>query len=508
MVGVDSKLYDIERIVKNDYGFNIPIYQRLYVWNEQQVKTLFEDLHTAFITKKQLYYIGGIIVVKNANGNFDLVDGQQRFTTLWLLANELKDCLSLFVKKGEELRLHFSIRENVTKYLKSLEFRSDNSTTDDTDFADLVKISKARKKIEAEISENLKTEKDKENFARFVFEKVKMVITEVPANTDLNKLFETLNNRGEQLQQHEILKSRLLSYIKNLDEWHQYATLWTVCSKMDEYLERTIGKEIYSMKDVANQYRNGFDTSDVLDLFWANGNQQKNIDLIKILKKPEVFKDENVSFKRELEDHPEAEDNEFEPVRSIMSFPQLLLHALRIFLFEAGKEDIDIINEKELLSTFDKYLLKTNDINKKTVKSFFECLFQVRYVFDKYIVKWVEIEKDKEEHLLKIIEKRNQKKGGRSFYLRRLKRESFHGFELLQSILYHSQQNTTQYWLTPFLYWMKEDKPDFEVAYLWLRRLDNTLLSADTQNIPLLRRTWNSMSGFLDSEPSLSTFKE
>ncbi|QNM84584.1 DUF262 domain-containing protein [Polaribacter pectinis] len=507
MVGVDSKLYDIHTIVENEYGFNIPIYQRLYVWTEQQVKTLFEDLFTAYSTKKELYYIGGIIVVKNPNGNFDLVDGQQRFTTLWLLSNELKNILSSFTKKGEELRLHFSIRDNVTYYLKNIENKNGNIDSNETDFADLIKISKARKIIESLITEYLKTDKDQELFAKYIYDNLKMVITEVPYQTDLNKLFETLNNRGEQLQQHEILKARLLSHIKDITEWHQYATLWSVCSKMNEYVERTIAKEIDSSKEIAAQYNNGFKLTDVLNLFRAKEKKQKSINLIEILKTPESYKDESVSFKNNIDNHPETNEDEFEPVRSILTFPQLLLHTLRVFLYDIEQDDIDIINEKELLKTFDNYFLKSDFIDKESVKLFFKQLFEVKCAFDKYIIKWVETSKEKEEHLLKFIDKRNQKKGGWTYYLRRLKKESFHGFELLQSILYHSQQNTTQYWLTPFLYWVKNENPNFNKAYKWLRILDNTLLSSETKGLPLIKRTWNSIPNYLENKPSVSIFQ-
>ena len=65
MDSIASNLTDIKTIVAQEYEFNIPIYQRLYVWTEEQVKTLFEDLHTAYKADKDLYYIGGIITVNN-----------------------------------------------------------------------------------------------------------------------------------------------------------------------------------------------------------------------------------------------------------------------------------------------------------------------------------------------------------------------------------------------------------------------------------------------------------
>lgn len=120
---VESQLINIASVVEEGWEFNIPIYQRLYVWTEEQVKTLFEDLHTAYTAKKDLYYIGGIITVKNAlkQNLYDLVDGQQRFTTLWLLSNELKRDLLSFTYNGKNLRLQFSIRENVQNSLQVLD---------------------------------------------------------------------------------------------------------------------------------------------------------------------------------------------------------------------------------------------------------------------------------------------------------------------------------------------------------------------------------------------------
>ena len=482
---------------------------------EEQVKTLFEDLYTTYKTKKSIYYIGGIIVVKNSNGSFDLVDGQQRFTTLWLLSNELRNRLSLFIKKDGDLRMTFSIRENVASYLENIGNSEHELKSSGADYADMIRISMARKTLQTQINEYLHTEEERVGFADFVFENVKMVITEVPQETDLNKLFETLNNRGEQLQQHEILKARLLKYIKDVKQRQKYATLWTVCSKMNEYIERTIAKEIDSSKDTAAIYHNGFEVDRVLKLFDKEEKAQESITLLEVLKQPEMFKDETVSSKHLLDNHPKSNDDEFEPVRSILTFPQLLLHTLRIYLHDLGEDDIDIINEKELLETFNNYFLKSDFINEKNVKLFFKTLFNVRYAFDCYIIKWVEIGEDKEEHLIKDIRKMNQKKGGWTYYLRRLKADRFHGFELLQSILYHSQQNTTQYWLTPFLNWMKDENPNYDDAYWYLQVLDNTLLSSKSVNDSseqrrrdtLIKRTWRCMSHFLDNKPSLSIFE-
>src|SRR5574344_735906 len=103
-----------DKALEADIKFNIPIYQRLYVWKEEQVKKLLEDTFNAF--KKHPnndYYLGGVIVVKNGD-RYDLIDGQQRFTTLWLIAQQLQEDFIPFLKD----RMHFSIRDHANQFFK------------------------------------------------------------------------------------------------------------------------------------------------------------------------------------------------------------------------------------------------------------------------------------------------------------------------------------------------------------------------------------------------------
>lgn len=500
---VKSQLINIDSVVEEGWEFNIPIYQRLYVWTEEQVKTLFEDLHTAYTAKKDLYYIGGIITVENAlkSNLFDLVDGQQRFTTLWLLSNELGRALLPFTYNGKNLRLQFSIRENVSEFFTSIGQISNKVNVASNDFSDLMQVGKARNLIIQLIDKHLSNDSERQAFSNFIFEKVRMVKTTVPSSNDLNKLFEALNNRGAQLEHHEILKARLLSFIESVSKRQKYAKLWQACSVMDNYVERVIALEIGSAQHIAAIYYNGFAIKDVLSLFDYR-DYNKELSLSDVIQKPEKYSTITDTFRKELNHHPEATEDEFEPVRSILSFPQLLLHTLRIFLFEQEKKDIQRINEKELLEIFDKHFLKSDFTDEKSVIEFIETLFKVRYAFDRYVIKWVTVGDQKEEHILKDIYKQNQKRGGQTYYLRRIKKEDLHGIGLLQSILYHSQQNTTQYWLTPFLYWMIDERPSFNDAFLFLRYLDNTLLSSNTEEIPLPERTIQSMEEYLKYKPA------
>ena len=75
-------------------AFNVPVYQRMYVWEEEQVKTLIDDLCGAYNNNESHYYLGGIIIAKmtgQEGAKYNLIDGQQRFTTLLFLRRVLQE---------------------------------------------------------------------------------------------------------------------------------------------------------------------------------------------------------------------------------------------------------------------------------------------------------------------------------------------------------------------------------------------------------------------------------
>ena len=67
-----------------DRILNIPIYQRLFVWEEEQINRLLQDLEEAFKKSSNTPYYIGIITVVEKDGQWDIVDGQQRLTFLSL----------------------------------------------------------------------------------------------------------------------------------------------------------------------------------------------------------------------------------------------------------------------------------------------------------------------------------------------------------------------------------------------------------------------------------------
>lgn len=107
------------------YKFSIPTYQRPYVWEEEQITKLISDFYRSFQTNGNASYYIGTILTKENEGYSDLIDGQQRFTTLWLTAFVFKKLkietqLTEFLEENSTLRLGFEIRKEVERYLNQL----------------------------------------------------------------------------------------------------------------------------------------------------------------------------------------------------------------------------------------------------------------------------------------------------------------------------------------------------------------------------------------------------
>jgi len=190
--------------------------------------------------------------------------------------------------------------------------------------------------------------------------------------------------------------------------------------------------------------------------------------------------------------------------RSIISFPMLLLHTLRVFLFkQINKSKAKIvdnveINEKKLLDIF-RESFDPNFLNKEGVEEFILTMWNIRLGFDKYVIKWIKKDENNEVHLIKKLYLNKDA-------LQRKEPLSNDGFALLQSMLYNSQQIITHYWLTPFLYKILESDDILEL-YEYLKKLDNVMFCSETTS-DLRERSWNLIGKDLNNfQPQIQDLK-
>lgn len=502
----DSKLTSLAEIIDAKHLFNIPIYQRLYVWGSDQIKVLLDDLVAACEAGKDVFYLGGALVIeqgKTLSGHplLDLIDGQQRFTTLWLLSVVMEDLLSEHEREQigprslsdfrcvpfsdyAEPRIRFAIRPGVTRFFHAL--LTKRAVPNEPEAAALsyaMQVMRGYFSARTEQGQHI----DLVRLGKFVRERVQLVLTRVPANTDLNKLFEVINNRGKQLQHHELLKARLLALLPNHREREVYGQMWDACSFMGAYVEKNL-RDVKGLKLVplyeatdAESDEEGLASPDLVSTaLWSLSQKQtlKTYSLAELLSP-----DCDVTI-ASSDDGKTSEEYEANDVRSIISFPMLLQHVLRLFLLRRQREDISKILDRELLQIFQQFWLDTlaeqdAAIQEAEVREFIGLMWRCRYLFDKHVIKWI-ADDDNEENLgIRRLRVNDES-------LIRDSQNVENGFAMLQSMLYHSQQLTTHYWLTPLLNYLLEHGG--QNAHRYLQYLDNHLLCSDSEQ-PLIERT-------------------
>lgn len=502
---VQSHLYSLADIAAEarPWQLNVPIYQRLYVWGEDQVGTLLADVVDACRRDEPLFFLGGVLLVEQTDDplgtgarTFDLIDGQQRMTTLWLLSCAWGGALRPFLTtttQDDKPRLRFAIRDEVDGYLQTLVDVGPQGARRAADA--LANMQDALAAMGAVLQTHDAGDVRSpggaitlERLADYAFRRVKFVVTVVPRETDLNKLFEVINNRGVQLQHHEILKARMLEALEEQDR-RELAVLWDACADMNSYVERAFagitGVPAHEVQPLWSSRRLA-DAQAVRQLLRTH--------------RPQGETHHSLALEDILAGEPDAaqvdkggrdEDTHTARVRSIIGFPLLLQHVLRIWLHRHGRADLPRVLDRDLLTLFEEHFSKphkglpAHEV-AEMVRSFVSLLWRIRVLFDDYVVKWVD-QGTREVHLLGSVSVTTSR--GRSYISRSRESDAHRGLSLLQSMLYHSQEITTQYWLTPFLLHLAQHEGEtLEAHFTYLQHLDNHLLTGGEDG-PLVERT-------------------
>lgn len=122
------ELRSISRLLKDDKGnrahYRVPAYQRGYRWTKRQVTELLDDIWEFIQTSGEklnstFYCLQPIVVRAEADGSFEVVDGQQRLTTIYILLTCLKDMMAILRK--ESFRISFETRSTSETFLKNID---------------------------------------------------------------------------------------------------------------------------------------------------------------------------------------------------------------------------------------------------------------------------------------------------------------------------------------------------------------------------------------------------
>lgn len=386
--------------------YRIPLYQRAYAWTASEVHTLMRDIRDARLNSKSLsynrdYYLGSLVVNKVRDHDeiiYEVIDGQQRLTTLFILLSIVPRVTDPEDTNWSEVlrdKLKFEGRDRSQNDLNRLARDGAKGigllTTDGiAHAAELIHAAAHRSTSDNDDIANRSSEVTfNSDDLEYLLHHVRIVRTQLPPNTDLNHYFEVMNTRGEQLEKHEILKARLLKKLKSYPK-HQsiMSRIWDACKHLNRHIQvqfstTTERKNIFGANWDAFEPKDSTSLFEQLDSGNAANDANGQIKLVDVLK--EEPRASNSSEKRLTQDDPGS-------YGSIIDFPNLLLHVLKIkqgdqFSWHENDDHGDDqirLEDKYLLEEFDKVLPEDG---ADWVRDFGWRLLRTRYLLDTYVIR-------------------------------------------------------------------------------------------------------------------------
>lgn len=258
-LNVDQKtIYELFSDKRAD--FLIPDYQRPYAWDEEQCQTLWDDIFVFafpdnnadhFDDRKDEYFLGSIVTYKNENEQSEVIDGQQRLTTLMLLLRAFFDKFANMKDQGSQLtrkRIESCIwkTDAFGEAVKSeLKIDSEVATDDDkNEFLELLKTGYIKSGSKSRYVTNYQFFQDKidiflQNFpsyfpylpARILGNCILLPIEADSQDTAL-RIFSTLNDRGLPLSDADIFKAQFYKFYGKLNKKDEFITEWKALEKV------------------------------------------------------------------------------------------------------------------------------------------------------------------------------------------------------------------------------------------------------------------------------------
>ena len=199
-----AKIFDM--LNDKEITIEIPEYQRPYIWGKEHIETLFSDFEEFLKdeTKDKEYYLGTILLYKNQDDeSYQVIDGQQRITTLLLIDYVFKKSEAVVAKHKDRLRLYFNSPVSRRNLIHN------------------------KKVIESELKDKIK-----------IWDEIKeRLVVSVVVTDDIDsafKFFETQNIRGVKLKPVDYLKAYHLRVLKNKErKQRHFARRWDEMNRED-----------------------------------------------------------------------------------------------------------------------------------------------------------------------------------------------------------------------------------------------------------------------------------
>ena len=455
--------FTIGDLFTNRDQYLIPVYQRNYEWDKPQIEQLLLDIKDYFIEENDKNYYTGTLIVNKTEINkkvyFETIDGQQRLTTFNIICCALRALNIDISDYFDDQIIHFESRKNADATIKHI-VRNGISTPKFENYN--VNIHDGLL-IAYELLKQLNNNEsfDFDGFVNYLFNKVIILRVQVPEDTDLNHYFEIMNSRGEQLEKHEILKSRLMAQLNgeenSLELRRTFNTIWEACADMNNYIQLNFKKDNRSSLFGNSWFHfNPADFDDVHDTLKntesAKASNNKGLSFSDIVTSSHTEIEQKITSFFDEETVADKEESQFQ---SVINFENFLLHVLKI----KEKSSEISLDDKRLLSFFNQVLAKETD-KAGFAMDFAYQLLRARFLLDQFVVKrkYAGGESRWSLQVANYYPKNNERKQDSYSYINTFKEEINHELIMLLS-MFHVSTPTLVYknWLFATLLYLNDN---------------------------------------------------
>ena len=333
--------------------FEVPIYQRNYAWEKEEISALIQDVYDSFVKGLSVYYIGTLVLYHRGDQVYEIIDGQQRLTTIRLILGVLD--------VTPRNRLTYRARKKSDDTISSIP----KFDKEELDLGITNGFKYAKSAVEDYVSEV-----ERGRFTAYFLNKVHIIHYRVPKDIDLNHYFEIMNSRGEQLEKHEIIKARLLSKLADPNDRMVFNSIWESCSTMGVYIQQTLPSPLTVFGSTLCEFLP--DSFEKIQLSGIGVHENKKT--IEAL-----LSADNEADAAETQEQAERPDS-FQPIIDFSNFLLTVLKLTRVSEQSFSPQDF-LLDDKELINEFDK--VKTDE---SFVKRFGFNLLKAKFLLDNYLV--------------------------------------------------------------------------------------------------------------------------
>jgi hypothetical protein len=259
---LEAHEYALKDVFCDKYEFEIPGYQRPYSWQVEQALTLVDDLLLFLedqpdkVIDSDPYFLGSLVLIKPEGPGSQVVDGQQRLTTLTILMSVLRELTSGGLSDGLDKRIFQKGDEALmTDDKPRLKTRSQDQAfffkyiQESSKLNDLFSLNQKLNDSQTNILENTKAiykilevldEKTLKRLTQFLLSGCFVVVVTTPNVESAYRIFSVMNDRGLDLSATDILKNHITSKISEGNgKQESYTRIW-------ESIEEDVGRDNFN----------------------------------------------------------------------------------------------------------------------------------------------------------------------------------------------------------------------------------------------------------------------